>query len=118
MKSAILFITILYVVIISAHLNINPLSDEYINYINSKQSFWKAGRNFDPNTSLHELRTRSGVLKQSIKQPNQIQNIHDIKEDDVIPVVFDSRKEWAQCESIGEIVDQASCGSCWVSVPL
>lgn len=30
-----------------------------------------------------------------------------------IPESFDSREQWPECPSIGEIRDQGSCGSCW-----
>ena len=28
---------------------------------------------------------------------------------------FDARTQWAHCTTIGDIRDQSSCGSCWVS---
>lgn len=30
-----------------------------------------------------------------------------------IPDNFDSRENWPNCESIKEIRDQSTCGSCW-----
>ena len=40
---------------------------------------------------------------------------HDSNGYSDIPESFDSRTKWPHCESIGEIRDQANCGSCWVS---
>ena len=31
-----------------------------------------------------------------------------------LPKEFDAREEWPHCETISEIRDQGSCGSCWV----
>lgn len=31
-----------------------------------------------------------------------------------LPRNFDARQKWPQCPSLGHIVDQSSCGSCWV----
>jgi cathepsin B len=30
-----------------------------------------------------------------------------------IPESFDSREKWPGCESIREVRDQSTCGSCW-----
>jgi len=30
-----------------------------------------------------------------------------------LPASFDAREQWPHCPSIGEIYDQAACGSCW-----
>jgi cathepsin B len=30
-----------------------------------------------------------------------------------LPKEFDPREEWPECESIGQIMDQSGCGSCW-----
>lgn len=88
-----------------------PLSDEYINAINNKQTLWKAGRNFDPDTQLSDLK----VLLGAVERPTDgIRRIHHVKDID-IPENFDARQVWDQCQSIKRIYDQSHCGSCWVS---
>lgn len=37
---------------------------------------------------------------------------YSINEED-LPTTFDAREQWPECESIKEIRDQSSCGSCW-----
>lgn len=37
-------------------------------------------------------------------------------DDDQIPSTFDSRKQWKNCSTIGDIPNQGNCGSCWVSL--
>ncbi|KAJ8926214.1 hypothetical protein NQ314_021434 [Rhamnusium bicolor] len=97
-----------------ASLKIHPLSDDFINSINSKQSTWKAGKNFAINTPVSHIRGLLGALKNPTKTlPTRL---HAINERAEIPEYFDAREQWPQCTSIGEISDQASCGSCWVGL--
>lgn len=86
-------------------------SDELINKINSKQSLWKAGRNFDDNMTLENFRGILGLIRRSNTKLRRIH--HDNLE--AIPESFDAREEWANCSSIKEIADQSKCGSCWVN---
>lgn len=32
-----------------------------------------------------------------------------------VPDEFDAREKWQECQLIGHVYDQGSCGSCWVS---
>lgn len=93
---------------------IDPLSDEFINSINSLQSTWTAGRNFGNNVKLTHIKRILGVL------PNHKNFLPELHEHDLegieIPTEFDSRQKWPNCPTIKEIRDQGSCGSCWVSV--
>lgn len=41
----------------------HPLSDEFINMINFKQNFWRAGRNFHEDKPLSYIDSLMGVLK-------------------------------------------------------
>lgn len=91
---------------------LHPLSDEFIDHINSKQNSWKAGRNFPPNTPIKHIRGLLGV--------NPVFNVdslpivkHDAELIDSLPENFDPRDKWTQCPTLSEIRDQGSCGSCW-----
>jgi len=91
---------------------VHPLSDEFINRINKMKPLWKAGRNFNPNVSMTYIRGLMGALdtpwylRLPERKPHRIEGLH-------IPKEFDSRQKWPNCESINEIRDQGSCGSCW-----
>lgn len=89
---------------------LHPLSDEYIEEINRKQSTWKAGRNFEIDQyDLFKI-LASGAKKSNI--PKIYEKIHDEAQD--IPDSFDSREAWPDCaDIIGLIRDQSRCGSCW-----
>lgn len=91
---------------------VNPLSDEFIETINSKQSTWKAGRNFHVD-SLSQLHGLFGTLE----NPNKTLpfKVHAVSAREELSSFFDSRVQWGQCSSIRQIRDQASCASCWVS---
>nr|AEE62535.1 unknown [Dendroctonus ponderosae] len=89
----------------------HPLSDEYIAQINSKQSTWKAGRNFAIDEYELFKSLASGVKKpQGLKTAQKL--VREITEE--IPESFDSRTAWPECtQIIGMIRDQSRCGSCW-----
>uniref|UniRef100_V5GKP6 Cathepsin B n=1 Tax=Anoplophora glabripennis TaxID=217634 RepID=V5GKP6_ANOGL len=89
----------------------HPLSDEFIESINRKQSTWRAGRNFREDLDMSYIRKLMGVL------PDHKNYLPPMKEESIeatyIPQQFDAREEWSHCPTIREIRDQGSCGSCW-----
>lgn len=91
----------------------HPLSQEFIDIINDKNSTWKAGRNFDASISMNYIKKLMGVLPNAHRYQPPIL-FHELEDAD-IPDAFDSRQEWPHCPTIQEIRDQGSCGSCWVS---
>lgn len=95
--------------------SIFAFTDDFINEINSKQIMWRAGRNFPENITLSEIRGRF-VGK---KLPRKIGKIlpvkyHKVNAED-LPESFDARTKWPKCKTIGQIADQSSCSSNWVS---
>jgi len=90
---------------------LHPLSDDFIDSINSAQSLWKAGRNFDENTSLKEIKKLLGVLPREARRKLPAKEGVSVR--DTLPTNFDAREQWPKCPSIGTIRDQSTCGSCW-----
>lgn len=91
----------------------HPLSDEFVNDINSKQSLWKAGRNFPADTPLSYIKKLMGTKKNSTLQNNLDVMEHGPELIASLPENFDSRDKWPNCPTLNEIRDQGSCGSCW-----
>ncbi|XP_075217311.1 cathepsin B [Lycorma delicatula] len=91
---------------------LHPLSDEFIDHINSLAKTWKAGRNFHKDIPLGYLKTLMGVHPDSHKNRLEplVQGEESFKD---LPEEFDSRTNWPNCPTIREIRDQGSCGSCW-----
>lgn len=87
-------------------------SDDFINEINSKQSLWKAGKNFDDDMTVEKFRGMLGL----IRKPKTGLNYKHYEQVEALPESFDAREQWPDCTSIKEIADQSSCGSCWVSI--
>ncbi|XP_073977784.1 cathepsin B-like [Rhodnius prolixus] len=94
----------------------DPLSDEFIDYINSLGTTWKAGRNFAPDTPKKYLKSLTGVHENAnaFTLPKRLESTNV-----EIPEEFDARTHWPNCTTsairvISEIRDQGSCGSCWV----
>ncbi|XP_072379756.1 cathepsin B-like [Diabrotica undecimpunctata] len=107
MKAAYI-ITLLLPVVLSY--NLNPLSNDFINYINSKQSTWVAGRNFDENLSIQEIKNLLGAKTGRLGVAKEFLHSENIQ----VPDSFDARENWKACSDvISTVVDQSSCGSCW-----
>ncbi|RZC38242.1 cathepsin B [Asbolus verrucosus] len=110
----VLLCTVALAVISLSHggVKLHPLSDEFINSINAKQATWKAGRNFDINTPMSQIKGLLGVLPPKPNARKLPIKIHP--ENVAIPESFDAREAWPECASIiGNIRDQSTCGSCW-----
>nr|CAI5828723.1 unnamed protein product [Callosobruchus analis] len=90
---------------------IHPLSDEYIEHLNSKNLPWKAGRNFDKDIPLSYLKRLLGA--KAMKVPSGLETIHHEDNGEDLPEEFDARKQWSKCESISLIRDQSGCASGW-----
>lgn len=82
-----------------------------IDYVNGLKTTWTAGHNhyFDGKT-LDEIKSLMGTLEtpEDLKLP-----LKDITPAANIPDQFFSADNWPKCESIKEIRDQSTCGSCW-----
>ncbi|XP_053698110.1 cathepsin B-like [Sabethes cyaneus] len=90
----------------------SPLSQSFIDEINSKAETWRAAQNFAPETSMAYIRGLMGVHKDADKFLPPVM-VHELEDDDDLPENFDSREQWPNCPTIREIRDQGSCGSCW-----
>ncbi|XP_042208904.1 cathepsin B-like isoform X2 [Homarus americanus] len=88
------------------------LSDKFIRLLQSEESTWKAGRNFNKNLPMRYIRRLMGVHPDSKYHMPRVHR-HEIPENFELPNEFDSRTAWSMCPTIGEIRDQGSCGSCW-----
>lgn len=82
-----------------------------ITSINNLQTTWEAGANERfADMNLHTIKRLLGAKKTPAEHKLPIKKTA-IRSD--LPENFDLREKWPQCESLREIRDQSTCGSCW-----
>uniref|UniRef100_A0AB38ZEA0 Venom C1 protease 1 n=1 Tax=Ectomocoris sp. TaxID=3104572 RepID=A0AB38ZEA0_9HEMI len=81
---------------------------DIIQKINSMDTTWKAGRNFEEGGYVRRLLARSHP-RPKVTLPVMARLATDI----MIPDKFDSRQQWPDCPTISHIQDQGACGACW-----
>lgn len=97
------------------HLDHDTIREDIIELINNEmETTWKAGvNNKFKNTSLRDFQKYLGALEtpKAVLEQALPKMVFDDNQD--LPENFDSRTNWSSCESIKEIRDQSTCGSCW-----
>jgi len=101
-------------VVAEVDLNGPAITPELIREINVKAQGWKAYpfARF-VNSTIREAKALMGVLPDSDEKWAELPLMEHDLTNYAPPDDFDSRKAWPACPSIGEIRDQAACGSCW-----
>jgi len=92
-------------------INLNPLSEEMVNYVNKIRTTWKAEVNKFHTWEMEAFKRTLGVPLHAVKT----QNLEKILHTNVtyFPDNFDAREQWSKCPTIQEVRDQGNCGSCW-----
>jgi len=88
------------------------LTEEFINSVNGQQSTFKAEPNKFMGWSEASIKRLMGVRLEYFEQHKSLTPIHH-EVPTALPDTFDAREQWPSCQSIKEIRDQGSCGSCW-----
>jgi len=87
-------------------------NEKLVNFINKLNTSWKAGHNEMWNDwSVARAKKLMGAhLYTAMDEPRISHSEIVIK---ALPPSFDSRTNWPKCPTIGTILNQAECGSCW-----
>ena len=82
-----------------------------VNEVNNMKTSWKSGVNerFN-NMTIKEVKVLLGALETPQDKKPAFKKVQKVVN---LPENFDLRTQWPQCESLKEIRDQATCGSCW-----
>lgn len=96
------------------NLNSNLLQDSIISKINANPSIgWKAGMNHQfSDYTVGQFKRILGARRTPESEKRDIPMVSHPRSLD-LPKEFDARKAWPQCSTIGNILDQGHCGSCW-----
>ena len=79
---------------------------QIVHQVNKLRTTWKAQE------ITRDYRPLLGAfLGDDLSVPEKVFSEAELKDD--LPEAFDLREAYPQCQSIGEIRDQANCGSCW-----
>jgi cathepsin B len=92
--------------------NIFLNQEEIVAEVNKAQKSWVAGHNkyFDGRT-IEEIKNLMGtILPTPLEHKLPIKEIEPLKD---LPTEFFSATQWPKCDSIKEVRDQSTCGSCW-----
>lgn len=88
--------------------DLEPMSENLVNFINKLNTTWQAGQNFR-NVPFSFVKRLCGTFLNGPRLPLRSQSVAVMN----LPKSFDSREQWPDCPTIKEIRDQGSCGSCW-----
>lgn len=95
--------------------SLNPFSEQYVDNLNRQNLSWKAKRYLDESWTTKDLMRFFGVLPDHKLNGRGLDYRLKLKSGTTkIPEFFDAREKWSECESIGMVRDQSTCGSCWV----
>ncbi|KAF9815356.1 hypothetical protein SFRURICE_011508 [Spodoptera frugiperda] len=99
------FVVLCALVAVNGDQKLHPLSDEFIDLINSKQNFWRAGRNFPENTPISHLRNLLGALEdKNFHNLEKVDHLDDIATRSSLPESFDPRDKWPKlCWAFGAV---------------
>jgi cathepsin B len=82
-----------------------------IEHVNSVQKSWKAGHNdYFQDMDLDTIKGLMGTLETPEEHKLPLKEFEALQD---IPEEFFSAEEWPKCDSIKEVRDQSTCGSCW-----
>jgi len=99
-------------VVVNANKRRPFLTNKFVDEINAAQSSWKAEPSKFMSWSKHSIKRLMGVRPEYFEQHKFITPIeHEVPND--LPETFDARDQWPNCQTIKEVRDQGSCGSCW-----
>lgn len=85
-------------------------TDAFIDYINSVQHSWTAGRNFYPGSSIKNLLSALPARVETLPE------LEVIVRPNRLPETFDSRSNWKRCGTLGKVREQGNCASAWALV--
>lgn len=80
-----------------------PLSDDMVNYVNKVKTTWKAEKSKFDSWSLKSFKKILGVPLNYIGKPSRLEVIEHQVDLSALPVEFDSRTQWPNCPTIGEV---------------
>jgi cathepsin B len=115
MKSIFVGLAILAVISCNINLDSPVITEEIIKSVNEANLGWVAGKNSKfENAKIKDIKNLLGTIIISGENLSKLlPTIHHETDLADIPESYDARDAHPSCESIKEVRDQSTCGSCW-----
>ncbi|XP_055586227.1 cathepsin B-like [Uranotaenia lowii] len=91
----------------------NPFNDQFLQEVQAKAKTWTPDSSFEAGIRYGAFASLPGIHESLTDFSLLTKRYHASLTSMDLPIRFDAREKWPQCESLRMIRNQGTCGSCW-----